>query len=65
MTSELKKAIEKAKQLPEKEQKQIAQLILDEMNWEITLNNSANQLDSLAQEALEEYKRGNTKTLDL
>ena len=65
MISELKIAIEKAGKLSEKEQKQIAQLILDEINWDVTLANSSEQLHLLANEALEEYKRHNTKPLDL
>ena len=35
MISELKNAIAKAEQLPENEQKQIAQLILDEVNHKV------------------------------
>ena len=64
MTSALKNEIEKAGQLPEKEQQQI-EMILDEISWELTLANSSKQLDFLAEEAREEYKNGNTKPLDL
>ena len=61
MLIELKNAIEKLEQLSEKEQQLIAQLIVDEIGWVLTLKNSENQLSSLAQEALDEYKKGETK----
>lgn len=61
MLIELKNAIEKLEQLSEKEQQMIAQLIVDEIGWDQTLKNSENQLSSLAQEALNEYKKGETK----
>ena len=41
----------------------MAQLSLDEINWDQTLANSQVQLSILAQEALEEYKSGKTKPL--
>ena len=65
MIDELKKAIEKAKKLTKNEQQIMAQLILDEINWDQTLKDSQQQLSSLAQEALEEYKNGKTKPFQL
>jgi hypothetical protein len=65
MITELRKAIEKAERLPEADQKIIAELILDEIHWNAALNDSQPELNSLAQEALEEYKKGKTKPLDL
>jgi hypothetical protein len=65
MISELKKAVEKAEKLSEKEQKVIAQLIVDEINWDKSLTDSSSTLDSLSSEALEEYKKGKTKPLQL
>jgi hypothetical protein len=63
MIDELKKAVEKAEKLTKAEQQIMAQLILDEINWDQTLANSQQQLSFLAQEALEEYKAGKTKPL--
>ena len=63
MISELKKAIEKADKLSAKEQKVMAPLILDEISWEQTFENSQRQLSTLGQEALEDYKKGRTKPL--
>lgn len=65
MISELRKAIEKAEKLTEAEQKRIADLIFDEINWDQTLQQSQRELSSLAGEALEEYKKGKTKPLNL
>ncbi len=63
MIDELKKAVEKVENLSKSEQQIMAQLILDEINWDQTLANSQGQLSILAQEALEEYKSGKTKPL--
>jgi hypothetical protein len=63
MIDELRKAVEKAEKLTKAEQQIMAQLILDEINWDQTLANSQQQLSFLAQEALEEYKAGKTKPL--
>jgi len=65
MISELKKAVEKAEKLSEKEQRVIAQLIVDEINWDKSLTDSSGTLDNLSSEALEEYKKGKTKPLQL
>ena len=65
MVTELKKAIEKAEKLSDKEQQVIAQLIVDEISWDQTLKDSENQLSSLAEEALNEYKKGKTKPFQI
>ena len=65
MVAELKKAIERAEKLPNKEQQIIAQLIVDEISWDKTLEDSEKKLTSLAQEALREYKKGVTKPFEL
>lgn len=64
MVTELKKAIEKAERLSDKEQQVIAQLILDEIGWDQTLTDSEKKLSSLAQEALNEYKKGKAKPFE-
>lgn len=65
MVTELKKAIEKAEKLSDKEQQVIAQLIVDEISWDQTLKDSEKQLSSLAEEALNEYKKGKTKPFQI
>lgn len=65
MVASLKKVIEKAEKLPDNEQEAIAQLINDELNWEETIDKNKERLSKLAEEALEEYKKGGTKPLDI
>ncbi|MBT1701265.1 hypothetical protein KK083_30515 [Fulvivirgaceae bacterium PWU4] len=65
MISELKKAIEKAEKLSEDKQRIIADLIINEIGWDDSLKQSSDKLSMLAEEALEEYKKGKTKPLDL
>jgi len=64
MVAELKKAIEKAEKLSDKEQQIIAQLINDEIGWDQTLMDSEKKLSSLAHEALDEYRKGKTKPFE-
>jgi hypothetical protein len=62
MISELKKAIEKAERLSEQGQKMVAKIILA---GEEKFAASQSKLSFLAQEALDEYKKGDTRPLDL
>ncbi len=55
----------KAGKLPENEQKRIAELILDEIEWDSTFQSSPEKLSTLAKEALADYKTGKTKPMDL
>ncbi len=64
MIAELREVILKVEQLKEDEQKRIAKLLDDEIQWENTLQNSQNQLSNLAKEAIQEYKARNTKQED-
>ncbi|HYD51087.1 MAG TPA: hypothetical protein VEA99_00615 [Gemmatimonadaceae bacterium] len=68
MTELLKKAFEAAAQLPEEEQKALAVAILAEVasddDWDARFSGSAETLADLADEALAEYRRGETKPLD-
>lgn len=64
MVEELKKAMIKAEGLPEKQQKLIAELILNEIEWDNSFQSSSEKLSILAQEALLEYKAGKTKPMD-
>ena len=63
MIKELKKAIEKVEQLSESEQQALANLILSEIEWENSFANSRDKLSSLANEALSEYKKGESRPL--
>ena len=65
MISELKNAIEKAGRLSEQDQKMVAKIILDEISWEEKFAASQSKLSFLAKEALDEYKKGDTRPLDL
>jgi K+/H+ antiporter YhaU regulatory subunit KhtT len=64
MVAELKEVISKVEQLQEEEQKQIAKLLEDELQWDATFQKTQDQLSNLAQEALAEYKAGKTKNED-
>lgn len=64
MVDELKRALDKAKQLPESQQRALAELILDEIEWDRSFQSSTGKLSALANEALSEYKNGKTKPLD-
>lgn len=64
MTSLLKKAFDKASQLPPNLQDQIAQDLLEEIEWEFkwdeTLAGSEDLLEKLANKALQEFEAGKT-----
>ena len=64
MVAELKEVISKIEKLKDEEQREIAKMLNDEMNWDTTLQNSQEKLNNLAQEALNEYKSGKTQQTD-
>ena len=65
----LENAFNEASKLPEIEQNVIGRWLLDEIKadkkWEKLFAESEDVLEQLAQEALMEYKKGNTKDLDI
>lgn len=65
MTTALKNIIEKINKMPVAEQNAIASLLNEELNWKKSFEYSQDKLQSLAAEALPEYKKGKTKPLDL
>ncbi|MEI6509218.1 MAG: hypothetical protein WCO54_12095 [Bacteroidota bacterium] len=65
MTRLLEKAVEQLKKLPNKEQDELAKLIIDEISWDYSFEKSEDKLSHLAKEALVEYKSGKTKPLNL
>ena len=65
MVEELKRALDKAENLPESQQKKLAEVILNEIAWGEAMESSADKLSALAKEALSEYKDGKTKPFEL
>lgn len=57
--------MKKAEKLPEEKQKVIAEIILDEIQWDVSFQDSQQKLMVLAEEALVEYKAKITKPLKL
>jgi hypothetical protein len=68
MTRLLEKAFEKASELSEAEQDDFAEFILDELDserrWEQAFEDSQDELEQLADEALGEHEAGNSEELD-
>jgi hypothetical protein len=58
MTKLLEKAFEALNKLPENEQDNFAQLIIEDLKWDNSFTTSQDSLLSIAKEALEEYKTG-------
>ncbi len=56
MVTELKEIILTIEKLKDEEQRQIAKLLSDEINWDVILQNSQEKLSNLANEALTEHK---------
>jgi hypothetical protein len=67
MTKLLSDAFEKASQLPENLQDELARILLDELAWEgrwnQTLDESTDKLDRMAEDALNDYRAGRTKEM--
>ncbi|MEI6879742.1 MAG: hypothetical protein WCK82_00170 [Bacteroidota bacterium] len=64
MTKLLEEAFSELNKLPENEQNNFAQLIIEELNWENSFASSQDTLLSMANEAITEYKSGKTKPFD-
>ncbi len=68
MTGKLKKAFDEASRLPETEQDELAQFLLNEIRsereWSEVLARSGDRLRELADEAVNEFERGETTPLD-
>ena len=69
MTKLLKKAFEQASKLPELEQNVLAKRLLNDLvaekKWGKAFAGSEDVLSRLADEAIEEHKKGRTKPLDV
>jgi hypothetical protein len=68
ITRLLDKAFEKASELSEADQDDFAEFILDELEserrWEQAFEDSQDELEQLADEALDEHEAGNSEELD-
>jgi len=68
MTRLLEKAFERASELSEAEQDDFAEFILDELEserrWEQAFEDSQDELEQLADEALNEHEAGDSQELD-
>jgi|AntRauTorcE11897_2_1112592.scaffolds.fasta_scaffold34641_1 hypothetical protein len=64
----LEKAFDEASLLPAKEKKAFAAFILEELEkdrkWDALYKRSSSELSHLANDALKEYKKGNTEELN-
>ena len=69
MTKLLKKAFERASELPQVDQNALAKWLLEELDaetkWEAAFAGSEDVLERLAEEALKERKQGKTKAMDI
>ena len=67
MTELLSQAFQKASELPDSVQDELARQLLDEMTgesrWDETLAESQEKVDQLAEKAIGEYKAGATKEM--
>ena len=64
MTTELKKAFKEIEKLSDEQQNAIASLLVEEMSWNNSFENSRESLLNLAEEALAEYQKGKTKPMN-
>jgi hypothetical protein len=64
MIAELKEVIHKVEQLDDNEQRIIAKMLDEELQWDKTLLHTQDKLSQLAQEAIMEYQLGKTKQQD-
>ena len=64
MTKALEKVFAELNKLPSNEQDEIARLIMDDLAWEQKLNTTSDTLEILANEALREFKRGDTESFE-
>ncbi len=64
MVVELQKALNQIERLPANRQKVLGKLLLEELKWEVSFSSSQQKLETLAEEAVEEYKKGKTKNAD-
>jgi len=68
MTKTTKKLVETLEKLPDEEQESVAAFLLEELKseqrWEKLFSESQDELSRLADEALEEFERGETQPME-
>ena len=68
MTNSLQEAFKQASALPDEQQEALAAILLEEMaaerRWQEAFAGSQDLLAKMAEEALEEHRRGETEDLD-
>ncbi len=64
MIAELKEVIQKVEQLNDEEQRIIAKMLDDELQWDNTLQSTQDKLAKLANEAINQHQSGKTKLED-
>ncbi len=64
MNKQVKKLVEKLERLSSEKQEEMVNLVLDELNWDITFEQTQEQLALLAREAKQDYDAGNTSDKD-
>lgn len=64
MITELRDVMSKVEQLKDEDQRLIAKMLAEEIEWNSTLQNSKSKLNRLAEEAIEEYQSGKTEQAD-
>lgn len=60
MIDQVEQAMKQIQDLPAQQQREIAKLIQEEIQWESTLANTQDELSKLSGEAIQEYKHGKT-----
>jgi hypothetical protein len=60
MTDQVRTVMQSIEELPQKEPEAIAKLILEELSWDRTFENTLEQLTALAKVASEEIESGKT-----
>jgi len=61
MITELKEVIQKVEQLNDEDQRMIAKMLKEELEWDHTLHSTKDKLSQLAEEAIAEHQSGKTK----
>ena len=64
MTTSLKNVFSKINRMPVREQNAIAELLIQELEWDKSFSKSQQQLSWLASEALEEFRKGKVKPMN-
>ena len=64
MIDPVKKVMKRLEELSPTKQEEIAGLIQEELDWDTAFEQTQDQLSGMANEAIKEYKAGNTSNQD-